>query len=100
MARCGRCGLYNKYPQDHKEQKWSGVCLWYQHRLQESDEYEKRECSDFFEKIPEVEPLKHFDYKIRRDNLRDAYVIAKRSKVLAFISLGISITGVILKLIL
>ena len=90
MARCGRCGLWSKYPDNHHEQKYAGVCLWYQHRLVDDDVFEQRECDDFFESVPGLTPLDHFDYKTKRDNLGDAYETAKRSKVLAYVGLIIS----------
>ena len=99
MARCGRCGLYSKYPDNHHEKKWAGACLWFQHRITEDEEYLNRECDDFFEKIPGCHPMGHFEYKLKRDNLRDAYVIANRSKIIALVSLGISVLALILKLV-
>jgi hypothetical protein len=99
MARCGRCGLYNKYPDEHHENKYSGVCLWYQHRLARQDEYEQRDCADFFEAIPKLSPLQHFDYKIKRDSLGDAYSAATRAKRLAYLGLVLSITGLVAKFI-
>lgn len=99
MARCGRCGLYNKYPSDHYENKYSGLCLWYQHRLVRDDEYERHNCPDFFEAIPKLSPLQHFDYKIKRDNLGDAYSVAARAKRLAYLGLCLSIIGLVAKFI-
>jgi hypothetical protein len=100
MARCGRCGLYSKYPDNHHEKKWDGVCLWYQHRILPGEVFEKRECSDFFEGVPGLTPMDHFDYKVKRDNLGDAYRVAKRSRVIAYVSLALSVFGMILKLVL
>ena len=99
MARCGRCGLYNQYPADHKEQKYAGVCLWFQHRLMADDVYERRECTDFFEAIPGISSIQHFDYKLKRDNLGEAYVAARRGKLIAYTSLGISITALLSRLL-
>lgn len=96
MARCGRCGLWNKYPDDHHEQKWAGVCMWYQHRLIDDDVWEHRECSDFFERIPGLHPMDHFDYKLKRDNLGDAYTKAKSAQKRANIGLVLSVTGILL----
>ena len=95
MARCGRCGLWSKYPDDYHEQKWAGVCIWYQHRLMDDDVFEERECGDFFERIPGLTPLDHFDYKTKRDNLGDAYQAAQRSKKIAYVSLGLSVLGLV-----
>lgn len=99
MARCGRCGLWNQYPAGHEEQKYAGVCVWYQMRLHESDVWESRVCPDFFEKMPGVTALSHFDYKIKRDNLGDAYVSARRAKYLAYTSLTLSIVGLVWKIL-
>lgn len=99
MARCGRCGLWNKYPDNHPEQKYAGVCMWYQHRLHETDVWEHRECPDFFEAIPGLHPMDHFDYKIKKDNLGDAYEKAKVAHKRANIGLVLSITGITIALI-
>jgi len=95
MARCGRCGLWNQYPDDHPEKKWAGVCLWYQMRLVEDEVFEPRECGDFFERIPNVPPIEQMNYKVGRDNLRDAYVVARRSRVIAYLSLVISVLALL-----
>lgn len=98
MARCGRCGLWNKYPDNHHEQKYAGVCVWYQIRLMDDDVWEGRTCPTFFERIPGLHVMDHMDYKIKRDNLGDAYTQARFSKrlaimgaVLSVISLGVSL---------
>lgn len=98
MARCGRCGLWSKYPDNHHEQKYAGVCLWYQHRLMDDDVFEDRECGDFFERVPGLTPLDHFDYKTKRDNLGDAYKVAKRSKYLAYIGITVSLISLVASL--
>ena len=98
MARCGRCGLWNKYPDNHREQKHAGVCMWYQIRLDDTDVWEERDCPTFFERIPGLHPMDHLDYKIKRDNLGDAHQTAKRSKTLALIGVGISLTSLALSL--
>jgi hypothetical protein len=99
MARCGRCGLFNKYPDDHHEQKHVGVCLWYQMRLMEPDVWEQRECKDFFERIPGMHVMDHFDYKIKRDNLGEAYHKSISAQRRANIGIGISVTGITITLI-
>jgi hypothetical protein len=91
MARCGRCGLWAKYPDNHHEKKYAGVCLWYQTRLVDGEVFEERECKDFFERVPGMNAMDHMDYKIKRDNLGDAYLTAKRSKLIAYIGLTISV---------
>ena len=93
MARCGRCGLWAAYPEDHKEKKYSGVCMWYQIKLAEDQVFEHRECIDFQEKIPNMNPKEHFDYKVRRDNLGGAFTTAKLSKRLSITALILSILG-------
>ena len=92
-ARCGRCGLWNEYPPNQREQKWAGVCLWYQMRLPDNEVWEDRECRDFFERVPGFHAMDHFDYKIKRDNLGSAYTTAKRAKALAYVGLAISLTS-------
>jgi predicted SAM-dependent methyltransferase len=98
MARCGRCGLFLKYPDDHPEKKWSGTCMWYQMQLADDDVWAERKCKDFFERLPGFHAMDHFDYKVKRDNLGDAYVVAKRAKILAYVSLALSLIGVGFKL--
>jgi hypothetical protein len=73
--------------------------VWYQLRLPEHEVYELRECPDFFEKIPEVSPLEHFEYKVQRDQLREAYVVAKRSKVISYIAIVISVASFLFSLV-
>jgi hypothetical protein len=92
-ARCGRCGLWSEYPADHREQKYAGVCLWFQTRLVEDEVYEPRACGEFFERIPDLTPMDHFNYKTKRDNLGDAYTTARRSKRLAVFGVVTSLTS-------
>jgi len=91
MARCGRCGLWNKYPDTWHEEKWAGVCVYYQLRLREDDVFAERDCQDFIERIPEISAMEHFDYKLKHENLGDAYTVAKRSRRIAYIALGIAL---------
>ena len=93
MPRCGRCGLWNAYPQNHPEKVYAGVCVWYQIRLHPTDVYESRDCPDFLERIPNVTALEHMNYKIQRDNLGDAYQAARFSKRLALLGMGISVVS-------
>jgi hypothetical protein len=90
MARCGRCGIYNRYPNDYREKKWDGVCLWYQHRLLSDEVWEQRECEHFFETIPGLIPTEQLEYKVQRENLGSAYRTARHSRILAYVSLAIS----------
>ena len=96
MARCGRCGLWNQYPENHSEKKHAGVCMWYQIRLHDTDVWEPRDCSDFFERIPGLHPFDHFKYKIQRDNIGDAYRTARFSKRLAIMGAIISVVSILL----
>ncbi len=98
MARCGRCGLWSSYPDDYKEQKYAGVCLWYQIRLDPGSVYDERECSDFVERIPGLSPMEHFDYKVKRDNLGSAWDAATRAKKLSIIGLTVSLLSLIIGL--
>lgn len=100
MARCGRCGLWNKYPPDHEEKKFAGVCVWYQLRLPEDEVFEHRECKDFFEAIPGLSTIEHFGYKIKREEIGDAYTEAKRSKTMGIIALSVSIVSLLSGLLL
>jgi len=91
MARCGRCGLWETYPKNHHEQMWAGSCLWYQTRLTEGYVYEKRECPDFFERFPSMSPKEHFDYKIKREGIGDAYTASRRSLFFSIAAVSFSI---------
>jgi hypothetical protein len=95
MARCGRCGLWNKYPEDHHEKKWDGVCIWYQVRLTKDEVWEERKCPDFFERIPGFHTLDHFDYKCNRDRLGDAFQEAHAARWIAWISLAVAVAGIL-----
>ena len=103
MARCGRCGLYSKYPEDHHEKKWAGVCLYFQHRITEDELYEKRECVEFFESVPGVTPVEQWSYKLQRDKLGEAFQEARQARreaerglVIALIGVGLGLAGLIL----
>ncbi len=93
MARCGRCGLWSKTPADYKEQRYAGYCLWYQTRLEPEFEYDERDCNDFFERVPGQDAAWHFDYKVKRDNIGDAWRKAKSSDKKARIAVTISVVG-------
>ena len=73
--------------------------MWYQHRLEEQAVYEERDCSDFFERIPGLTPLDHFDYKIKRDELGYAYSRGRRVLWYSTIALVLSILGFIRSII-
>lgn len=95
MARCGRCGLWNQYPEDHPEKAYAGVCLWYQIRLAEDEVFAYRDCVDFAEQVPGIDPLEYFGYKLKRDDIGNAYRTAKKSKVLSIIALSLSGAGLL-----
>jgi len=65
--------------------------MYYQILLSQEDVWKKRECGDFTIKAPEASAFDHFNLKIRRDGLGDAYKEALRSKTIAIVSLGLSI---------
>jgi hypothetical protein len=96
MARCGRCGLWQSYPIDHKEKAFSGVCLWYQTRLTNQEVYSHRECPDFIERIPNHSADWHFDYKVKRVELGTAHKEARRSTWIAYVALFVSALGLLL----
>ena len=90
MARCGRCGMWAEYPHDHHEQKYEGVCMWFQLRLEQDQVWEKRECADFIERIPGMNPMEHFNFKATRDDMGSAHAEAKTARVRANASLAFS----------
>jgi len=96
MSRCGRCGFWSKYPDNHPEKKYAGVRIWYQIRLIDSEVWEDRECDSFFERIPGFHPMDHFDYTVKRDNLGEAYTAAKFSKGLAWFGVATSLVSLAL----
>ena len=105
MARCGRCGLCAKSPDDN-EGEWGGVCLWFRHRIAKDEMYDHSDCEEFLEAIPGFSVLDHWHYKLQRDKLHDAYQAAEAatrkahaSMTLAIISLIISGLGVALKVL-
>ena len=99
MARCGRCGLWSAYPQDHKEKKFVGVCLWFHTRLAEDEVFEPRECDEGFERVPGLTPAEHFDHKVKRDDLGKAYSEARRAKHLAYAGMAVALIGLLISII-
>ncbi len=97
MARCGRCGLWAKYPDDHREQKWAGVCLWYRLRLRESDVWEERKCPEFFEAVPGWDAHQHWGYATRHDDLGRNWRASRKALVFSLISLGLSLLSLALR---
>ena len=97
MARCGRCGLWSKYPDNHKED-WSGFCLWYQTRLKEDEVFQSRECDDFFESIPGVSPMDALRYKTARDNIGSAHDEAMFSRRVAIAGTAVAVVSMALSL--
>ena len=98
MARCGRCGLWQKYNKSiHEKTQYAGVCLWWQVRLAADEEYESRNCKEFFERIPDATALEQFKYKCQRDNLGDAYRAARSAKLFAFVGIALSLLGLFAK---
>jgi len=99
MARCGRCGLWAKYPKDHHEKKWAGVCLWYGTQLLEDEVYDQRKCGDFFERIPGMTPLQHHEYKVHNTNLRQGFITSRRAFWVSVIAVAISLSALGLSLL-
>ena len=91
MARCGRCGLWYWYPEDHDEEKYVGACLWYQHRLAQDEVYERRECGEFFEMLPGWTPQEQFEYKVKRMDLGKAHREARHGKRVAYVGVILSV---------
>lgn len=98
MSRCGRCGLWQKTPEDERDQVWSGVCLWYHLRLERESVFEKRNCPDYMERIPPYSPDWHFEHKIKRENLGDAFEKSKQADKKSVIAIGFSVVGLIISL--
>lgn len=99
MARCGRCGLWLEYPEDHKEQKYKGVCLWFHTRLSEDEVFESRECREGFERIPGMTPAEHFEHKVKREDIGHAYTEAKRAKYMAYLGLVVGLAGLLITIV-
>jgi hypothetical protein len=96
LPRCGRCGLWSKYPDNHHEQLYSGVCVWYQIRFRDDQVWEGRDCNDFFERIPGFHVMDHFEYKTKRDALGSTYRGDKFARKVAVVGLVLSIIGIAL----
>jgi hypothetical protein len=58
--------------------------------------WDPRECAAFIERIPGLAPVDHFDYKMKRDSLGNAYDTARRSIVIAVVSVMLSVLGLVL----
>ena len=97
MARCGRCGLWAPYPEDYKEQKYRGTCLYFQIRLREDQVYEERDCKEFFELIPGWTPFQQFDYKLKRDQLGAGFQTDRRARFLGYTAIVLSIVSLLVK---
>jgi hypothetical protein len=63
--------------------------------MHEDEVFADRECDSFFERIPGMATLDHFDYKIRRDNIGNAYRAARRSIMFALASLVIAVVSLL-----
>ena len=99
MARCGRCGLFAKYPDDHHEQKWSGQCVWYQLQLAEDEVFEERDCKDFFEKVPGVHVMDLMNYKVKRDDLSRIHKETQYNRIGLIISAVGAAIGICLSIV-
>ena len=98
MARCGRCGLWAKYPEDHREKKYAGTCLYYRLRLPEESVWEERKCPEFFERIPGWTQLQLWNYALRHQDLGRTYRASRRALFFSLVALALSISGFVLKL--
>jgi len=85
--------MWAAYPEDHPEKKFAGVCLWYQMRLPEDEVWRDRECNEFFERIPGVPALRHFDFKLKRDQIGAAWKAAQRAERLAWFSVAMALAS-------
>jgi len=99
MARCGRCGLWAKYPPNWKERKYAGVCMWYRFRLPEDQVYDERKCPEFFEAMPQWNQQQHWNYATRHDDLGRSWHASRRALTFSLISLVLSAVGIAFKFI-
>ena len=74
------------------------MCLWYRLRLPEEEVWEKRECPEFFEKIPDWTSQQHWAYATQHQDLGRTYRASKRALVFSLAALAFSLTGFALKL--
>mgnify|MGYP003676532650 CR=1 len=93
MARCGRCGLWESYPENHPEKKYAGTCLWYGFRLDSGSVYDDRDCGDFIERVPSLSNIQHYNFKVSRDSLGEAYRKARFSFWLSIVAISLSLFG-------
>jgi len=96
MARCGRCGLWRKYPNDYPEKKFSGVCLLYKLRLAEDEEFEYRTCGEFLERIPGWSAKDHWEYEVQREALQYNYKNNRQAFLFSVLALLLSVLALLL----
>ena len=91
MARCGRCAMWQEYPEDHPEKKWAGVCLWYQMQMPEDCVWEKRDCPEFFERIPGWTTLEQWRYRQDIESIGKSWKTSRRAIFFSSAALILSI---------
>ena len=74
------------------------MCLWYRLRLRESDVWEQRKCSEFFEAVPGWSSHQHWNYATRHDDLGRNWRASRRALFFALVSLTISIASLVHRL--
>lgn len=99
MARCGRCGLWAKYPDDFKEKKYAGMCLWYRLRLSEESVWEHRKCDNFFDRVPQWDEKSHLDYALKWSDIGRSWRASRRAMFFSVAALLLSIVGLLLSLL-
>jgi hypothetical protein len=82
-----------EYPSDSPG-RYRGICLWYHLRMEEDQLWEHRDCADFVQRIPDVDAMGHYTYKVSRDNLGSAYRISTSARRRANLGLVISLLGI------
>ena len=99
MARCGRCGLWAKYPDDFEEKKYAGMCLWYRLRLSEESVWEHRKCDNFFDRVPQWDEKSHLDYALKWSDIGRSWRASRRAMFFSVAALLLSIVGLLLSLL-
>lgn len=88
MTRCGRCGLFLKYPNDEQN---DGICLWHDLLVPREEAYEHRECPDFMNWIKDMPITDQLRIKVEKAKLHDNYRLIQQSRFASLCSLVISL---------
>ena len=61
--------------------------------------WEHRICSEYIQKFPDWTPEDHFDFELKRHGVERSWRANKRALVFSCAALGVSVVGLVLKII-